>query len=179
MRSTIVLFAVTALFAACKGDKKEGIDTQVQTLTPDSTYNNSLLTDTGKSINTAAPATEKTDRPVTKPTPKGNTTAPAASTPAPQPPAPTPVYEDNTPAPTASTGTETTPAPAPAETKKKGMSNAGQGAIIGGVAGAIGGAVISKKKGKGAIIGGVIGAAGGAIIGKQKDKKAAAADTTN
>ena len=44
--------------------------------------------------------------------------------------------------------------------------------MIGGAAGAVGGAIISKKKGTGAIIGGVIGAAGGYILGKKKDKKA-------
>ncbi len=43
--------------------------------------------------------------------------------------------------------------------------------MIGGVAGAAGGAIISKHKGTGAAIGGVIGAAGGYIIGNEKDKK--------
>jgi hypothetical protein len=43
--------------------------------------------------------------------------------------------------------------------------------VIGGVGGAVAGAVISKKKGKGAIIGGVVGAAGGYILGRSKDKK--------
>jgi outer membrane lipoprotein SlyB len=45
------------------------------------------------------------------------------------------------------------------------------GAAIGGVAGAVGGAIISKKKGLGAVVGGVVGAAGGYIIGKGMDKK--------
>ncbi|HEX8462508.1 MAG TPA: YMGG-like glycine zipper-containing protein [Segetibacter sp.] len=67
-------------------------------------------------------------------------------------------------------GTASTPVPA----KKKGWSNSAKGAVIGAGAGAVGGAIISKKKGTGAIIGGVLGAAGGYIIGKNKDKKAAA-----
>ena len=71
------------------------------------------------------------------------------------------------------TSTVNDPVPAPVE-EKKGWSNAAKGAVIGGGAGAIGGAIISKKKGKGAIIGGVVGAAGGYIIGRSKDKK----DTT-
>ena len=54
------------------------------------------------------------------------------------------------------------------------MSNSTKGAIIGGGAGAVGGAILSKKKGKGAIIGGILGAGAGYIIGKKKDKK----DTT-
>ena len=54
-------------------------------------------------------------------------------------------------------------------TRKKGWSKTAKGAVIGGVGGAVAGAVIGK--GKGAIIGGVIGAAGGAIIGRSKDRK--------
>lgn len=55
--------------------------------------------------------------------------------------------------------------------EKKGWSKAAQGAVIGGAAGAVAGAIISKKKGLGAAIGAVVGAAGGYIIGKSKDKK--------
>ncbi len=56
-------------------------------------------------------------------------------------------------------------------THKKGWSKAAQGAAIGGVGGAVAGAIISKKKGTGAVIGGVVGATGGYIIGREKDKK--------
>ena len=55
--------------------------------------------------------------------------------------------------------------------QKKGWSKAAKGAVIGGGAGAIAGAVISKKPVKGAVIGGVIGAGAGYIIGRSKDKK--------
>ena len=65
----------------------------------------------------------------------------------------------------------------PVPEKKPGWSDAAKDAAIGGVGGAIGGAVLSRNKGKGAIIGGILGAAGGYIIGRKKDKKAAAADT--
>ena len=68
----------------------------------------------------------------------------------------------------AGTGTAST---IPAQEKKKGWSKAAKGAVIGGAAGAIGGAIISKKKGLGAVIGGVVGAAGGYVIGKKMDKK--------
>lgn len=54
---------------------------------------------------------------------------------------------------------------------KKGWSKAAQGAVIGGATGAVGGAIISKKKGTGAAIGAAVGAAGGYIIGREKDKK--------
>jgi hypothetical protein len=53
---------------------------------------------------------------------------------------------------------------------KTGMSKRKKGAIIGGVAGAATGAVVSHKKGKGAIIGGVAGAGAGYIYGKHREK---------
>ncbi|QYX57415.1 OmpA family protein [Roseovarius sp. SCSIO 43702] len=48
-----------------------------------------------------------------------------------------------------------------------------QGALIGGMVGAITGAAASDKKAKGALIGGAIGALGGAAIGNALDKQAA------
>lgn len=65
-------------------------------------------------------------------------------------------------------GTQTASAPV---YRKKGWSKAAKGAVIGAGAGAVGGAIISKKKGLGAVIGGVVGGAGGYIIGRSKDKK--------
>ena len=59
---------------------------------------------------------------------------------------------------------------APVENKKKGISDAAKGAAIGGIGGAVAGAVIGKNA-KGAILGGVVGAAGGYILGRAKDKK--------
>lgn len=60
---------------------------------------------------------------------------------------------------------------AEAQTKKK--SSRKKGAIIGGVAGAGTGAVISKNnRVKHAVIGGVVGAGTGYMIGRSKDKKA-------
>jgi YMGG-like Gly-zipper len=67
---------------------------------------------------------------------------------------------------------------APEVKKKKGWSDAAKGATIGGVGGAVAGAVISKNKGKGAVIGGVIGAAGGYILGRKADKKSGRANYT-
>jgi hypothetical protein len=56
--------------------------------------------------------------------------------------------------------------------KKKGWSQAAKGAVIGGIAGAAGGAILNKKnRVVGAVIGGVIGAAGGYGIGNGMDKK--------
>jgi hypothetical protein len=56
--------------------------------------------------------------------------------------------------------------------KKTGWSKAAKGAVIGGVVGAAGGAVINKQnRVLGAVIGGVVGAAGGYGIGRTMDKK--------
>ncbi|RKF16146.1 OmpA family protein [Roseovarius spongiae] len=52
-------------------------------------------------------------------------------------------------------------------------AKAQQGALLGGVIGAITGAAASDKKGKGAVIGGAIGALGGAAIGNALDKQEA------
>ncbi|RZL09806.1 MAG: glycine zipper 2TM domain-containing protein [Pedobacter sp.] len=57
------------------------------------------------------------------------------------------------------------------EQKKQGWSDAAKGATIGGLAGAVGGAIIDKKKGRGAVIGGIVGAGTGYVIGREKDKK--------
>lgn len=55
--------------------------------------------------------------------------------------------------------------------KKTGWSDAAKGTVIGGAAGAVGGALIDKKKGRGAIIGGLVGAGGGYLIGRGEDRK--------
>jgi PBP1b-binding outer membrane lipoprotein LpoB len=56
------------------------------------------------------------------------------------------------------------------KTQRKKMNNVAKGALIGAGAGAITGAVVSKKKGQGAIIGGVVGAGAGAATGAIIDR---------
>lgn len=63
-------------------------------------------------------------------------------------------------------------APTSVPAEKKGWSNAAKDATIGGVGGAVTGAILSKNKAKGAVIGGILGGVGGYIFGKSKDKKA-------
>ena len=48
-----------------------------------------------------------------------------------------------------------------------------QGALIGGLVGAVTGAAVSEKKGKGAVLGGALGAIGGAAYGNALDRQAA------
>lgn len=160
MKKIIYIFIMTAGFAACKG-KKTDLDTNKEMVTlSDPAYTGSYLTDTGAVANTDA----YTGGEVVS----GKATVPEANNP--------PRNSGNSggsygsgsgsssQGSSASAGTGTT-------AEKKGISKAAKGAIIGGVGGAVAGAVVSKKKGKGAIIGGVVGAAGGYIIGRNKDKK--------
>jgi outer membrane lipoprotein SlyB len=56
--------------------------------------------------------------------------------------------------------------------KKKGWSSAAKGAVIGGAAGGVTGAVVDKKhRLRGAAIGTAVGAGAGYLFGRHKDKK--------
>ena len=74
-------------------------------------------------------------------------------------------------APAVTSGASSTTTTSTTTTKKKGWSDAAKGTAIGAGAGALGGALIDKKKGRGAIIGGVVGAGAGYIIGRGEDRK--------
>jgi len=181
MRNILITFAVALLFTACNGNKDNKETTKDVVGVPDSTlYKSNTLTDTASAVAepplvTPPTSTAKTSKPAKvreTPIKKSSTTKPVSSS--------APVTESKSPTTSAGNPTDTvanTTTGQPAETKKKGWSSAAKDATIGGVGGAIGGAIISKKKGKGAIIGGVLGAAGGYILGRKKDKKDAAADT--
>lgn len=191
-----ILLAITVLFmlSACSNKSDLKSDPE-ERLIP--VYNNSILSDTAKTaVADAEPvkpvqrnhkavikhsandevAVKRTPAPVYIPE-----TIPSASVETPPvvtAPAPS-TTQSNTPV---SNGTNaspvgvgssdnTTASTLPQPEKKKGWSKAAKGTVIGAGVGAIGGAVLSKKKGLGAIVGGVVGAAGGYIIGKGMDKK--------
>jgi hypothetical protein len=171
------LVIVSAVFFTACNSKKEKTDREMVLLT-DSMYKSNLGSDTAAIIPQETPqvAEPEVAAPVVrtkKPTPRRSNTN--YNQPVPnntQPPAPVAV---NNPAPTtpATTGTAGTgtagtgTTTAPEVKKKEGISKAAQGAIIGGVGGAVAGAVIGKG-GKGAVIGGVIGGVGGYILGAKK-----------
>lgn len=99
----------------------------------------------------------------------------------------TPTTAGTTTAPSNNTGGTTAGAgsgngdvvPAPADnSKNEGWSKAAKGATIGGVGGAVAGAVIGKGA-KGAAIGGIIGAAGGYILGRKADRKSGRVEYKN
>lgn len=189
MKNLLLLIFITIAFAACKS-KSEPDDQarNIRLLTDTTIYNNNASSDTVKEM--------KTETVQVKPSVHGRTTvqtkkatptvakkvsaapvhdqvitAPASTTP--------PVV--TAPESTSNSGVDKTIGEGKSETasasegtkvhQKKGLNKAAQGAIIGGVTGAVGGAIISKKKGVGAVVGGIVGAAGGYIIGKKMDKK--------
>lgn len=180
MKKILLPLTIVSLvaFSACS-NKKETSQREMVLLT-DSMYKSNLGSDTAAVVplETPEPAAPVVAAPlvkIKKPAPRktnktynepvNNNTPPVVNN-STTPPAPSTTGTAGTGTEPAS-GTGTTTAPAPE--KKEGISKAAKGAIIGGVGGAVAGAVLSKK-GKGAIIGGVIGAAGGYILGRKKDR---------
>lgn len=155
MKKLFYIFAVTAVFTACKG-KEMDTNKEMVSLT-DSSYNSNYLTDTGAVANEA----DYTGEDVVS----GKATVPERNNPPRSSASSGNTGSGNTAGNNSGSAAGTTTAPA-----KKGISKAAKGAIIGGVGGAVAGAVIGKNA-KGAVIGGVVGAAGGYIIGRSKDKK--------
>jgi hypothetical protein len=175
MKKIFFLLIGASFFAACNNNPKPTIETTKEIVSDTSSqYNNSINTDTGKIVAAplVAPLPQKAEIKKEKVTKKASTSAKAATS-SPEPvtktePATSTSTETSTTTADNNSTTESTPVVTP---QKKGMSNSAKDAIIGGGVGAVGGAIISKKKGKGAIIGGLLGAGAGYIIGKKKDKK--------
>ncbi len=190
-----ILFAAVSILASCNSDQKTSTETtkDVVGVSDSNLYKNNAMADTGHfapaPVAPVAPVNNERrvvaeKAPRYKATPKRSVTKPVSSATPTDTKAVTPAPATGTGTTgTAGTGTTTAPSTGTASTtpeavpEKKGWSNAAKGATIGGVGGAIGGAIISKKKGKGAIIGGAVGAAGGYILGRKKDKAQQAADT--
>lgn len=151
MKIILIAFATITTIAACNSKNSDTRD--IQLMSDSSAYTNDMYSDTS----TMEVATE----PVTA-SPRPHSVAPIRRT------STTRTTTSNTSP--VNNGTQTTTTQT--TTRKRGWSSAAKGAVIGGGVGAIGGAIISKKKPvQGAIIGGVAGAAGGYIIGKDIDKK--------
>lgn len=193
MKKIILICAAASFFAACNGKSDTDLETKKDVVVTDtsSMYRSNGSTDTGRAtvVSPVPPPVVETkiitqtrtvyvDR---KPKSAPRVNAPNAVaksntvTPLPQSSTnSTTTTKSNSSGTGASNTTGTTATPAAPVAKERGWSNAAKDAVIGGGVGAVGGAIISKKKGKGALIGGVIGAAGGYILGRKKDK----ADTT-
>ena len=196
MKNLLLAILIIAGLTACKSDPEVSQDRNIQLL-PDSTaFTNNVFSDTNNLVKADANPEPAAEKPQTKtivrtiiierPTPKTqrvpqqssqptNIPPVVASSPVSTPPVTGPRSETKRDDSTSTSGVDNSASTASTSSekvqKKTGMNKATQGAIIGGVAGAVGGAVISKKKGLGAVVGGIAGAAGGYIIGKNMDKK--------
>jgi hypothetical protein len=188
MKKLLLALTIITGFAACNSGPEPIEKTgAVQLLPAVAAYNNNTNSDTSSLATPEVTPPKVTSRPtkivyITRQPAKtvsNASTAPVNPVPAPVTPSVTPSLPGtgstgSTTAQPGSGGTNVGKEVSPAITqpvKKKGWNNATKGAVIGAGAGAVGGAILSKKKGLGAIIGGVVGAAGGYIIGKNIDKK--------
>lgn len=146
---------VASIFVACRS--KSDLDTNKDVILTDTSgmYKSNMMTDTGSVIQTTTLTNGNQNMAVANRRTTGTNRTTSTS----------PRRYGSSGSSTASSGQTTT------VNRKRGWSKAAKGAVIGGVGGAVAGAIISKNKGKGAIIGGVVGAAGGYIIGRSKDKK--------
>ena len=193
MRKIIMICAAASVFAACNNPDKN-LETKKDVIVTDTTnmYKSNGSTDTATmntaAVNNVATPNVTPTKTITRTrtiyvdrTPKITTrnkvqqsapstqvnTIPQTQSQTNAGTAPTTRSGNGTTSPTGSGTTTTTTTPVQ---KDKGWSNAAKDATIGGVGGAVGGAIISRNKGKGAVIGGIIGAAGGYILGRKKDK---------
>lgn len=157
-----ILLISTGSFVACKPKADLKTDKEVVSLTDSTFYNSNYLSDTGaiadpdEFINSGAVISGKATVADAAPAKSSSGSGGSGGT-----------SGSSSQGSSSSSGSSTA---STSTTKKTGISKAAQGAIIGGVGGAVTGAVIGKS-GKGAAIGGAIGAVGGYIIGRSKDKK--------
>ncbi|MDB5199760.1 MAG: glycine zipper protein [Chitinophagaceae bacterium] len=150
MKKILHCFMVASIFVAC--NSKTDLDTKKDMILTDTTgmYKSNMMTDTGSVITTTLTNGNQNTAVANRRTTNTNNNRSTAST----------SNNRNT-----GSGQTTT------VTRRRGWSHAAKNAAIGGVGGAVVGAVISKNKVKGAVIGGVLGAGGGYILGRSKDKK--------
>lgn len=185
MKKLFTFFAAATIFAACSSDKELDTKTDVVLTDTSGMYKSNYSTDVSpEAVKEEAPVVQtrviRETRVIYVDRPRARRQTIREADPV-EPVVATVPQQTNAGTQTQSTGTSqnqgtagntgTTTAPEePVKKEKEGWNNSTKGAVIGGVGGAIGGAILSKKKVKGAIIGGVIGAAGGYILGRKKDK---------
>lgn len=195
MKKFLLAISIASLFTACNTEAKKEQAFQT-TMVPVNTAGyavSNASTDVGISKEQedyVAPVSKKTTirrnrtavntAPVTQQSQQPVVTAPASNTTIPETTAPATIPSTAGLPSTNGTGETTSTGAAKDEektTKKKGWSDAAKGAVIGGAAGAIGGAIINgKNRTVGAVVGAVIGAAGGYAIGRKRDNNKNASD---
>ena len=192
----LILPAALVFFAACNTEKKDTLNTDKNIVFTDTSLLRPANGSTDVASNNIQPEAI-VEKPLAQPKTQVRTITKIVRVierqPAPKPVEKvTPPVETQSPTNTTATNTGTQTAgngttgtgsgdvvTAPVEKKKNtGWSQAAKGATIGGVGGAVAGAVIGKGA-KGAAIGGIIGAAGGYILGRKQDKKSGRVEYTN
>lgn len=155
MKQIFPILALAATLGACKAkvNQVENIDKNMVLVDTTGLHQNNILTDVGNKRFVITPKADlvepvvETRKPVRRSTADNNSNT---------------VYSSGT--------SKSTNAALPQ--RDKGWSDAAKGAAIGGGAGAILGAVVSKNnRAAGAVIGGVAGAGGGYAIGRAQDRK--------
>ncbi len=156
MKQIFPILALAVTLGACKAKVNQAENTNKNMVLVDTTglHENNFLTDVGNKQFVITPKPE-----VVEPVRMATARKPVRST---------STNNSNT---VHSSGTSTSTNAAYPQ-KDKGWSDAAKGTAIGGGAGAILGAIVSKNnRGAGAIIGGVVGAGGGYAIGRAQDRK--------
>ncbi|MEO6548539.1 MAG: YMGG-like glycine zipper-containing protein [Ferruginibacter sp.] len=173
MKQTLIVFAISTLFFACK-NKNNGLATDKNVVLTDTSLlrRSGILSDTAHSANFGAPAgsttTSSTTTTVTTTTTTGNkVTTPKTVA--------KPVTHHTSSSTTASnssaqTNNSSTIAADPVKKDAK-FSDAAKATAIGAGTGAIIGAVVSKNKVQGAVVGGIVGGGTGYAIGRARDVK--------
>ncbi|MEO5647651.1 MAG: YMGG-like glycine zipper-containing protein [Chitinophagaceae bacterium] len=163
MKKIFLSIAIASVFVACDRNSNADLktDPQVVGVTDRAMYSNEVLAEHAGMIAADAMGKVEDNQPAVRNNNNSNNSTPRRST----------ARRSQNRTYSGNSNTSNSTAQAPVATRKSGWSKAAKGAVIGGVGGAVTGAIISKNKVKGAVIGGVIGAGGGYVIGRSKDKK--------
>ena len=157
MKQLSIILLATIFFVSCKRKDNLQTDKNIVIMTDTSKAAGSYLNDTGLAKKPIAVAPVAA---APAPTRRTTTSRQRSST-----------RYGNSSASTTNNSTVTNNGNTTAQpSRRRGISKAAKGAIIGGVGGAVIGGVIGKNV-KGAAIGGAVGAAGGYIIGRKKDRR--------
>lgn len=158
MKQTLAIFALAAMFAACKRTTNETANKNMVLVDTTGLHKSNALTNVGGKY-----VITNTDNEVVNNTTKKQTAARTQTS-----------RSENTETSYSKVNSNQSAAAIPED---KGLSHAAKGAMVGAGTGAATGAILNKEhRGRGAIIGTVIGAGAGYIIGRQTDKKTGRVD---
>lgn len=173
MKKVFVVIATASLFGACQPKQDLNVNRNLVPLDTTRLYNNSILTDTGRTKLTdpkmGVKKTVTTTTTTTEPVVTGAAATAGVVGAAAVAHHSSAVHHHNSGHHYYSSGGGRTYV-APAPSRPRGISSAAKDAAIGGVGGAVLGGVIGHGVG-GAVVGGVIGGGAGYAIGRAKDRR--------